>query len=274
MQGLFGVAREYFQAFQLGRGARPASAVSAIGPYPDEHFSSLHLFNEVGILTLDLRSRRQRDRVLFDDVSWAQLFAAVEERCRAAGAPKHLLVISSVPVVYVCGPSDLAGLHPWDPISDPQDDLIDQWSDYRHHTEREILIRGLLKLSRDLKVRVSLVCGDVHVGSLGIITSDRDEDWDNPGRVITQLVSSAIVNAPPSGLVLWASQQIATQKHTICRDVTGELVAFGDGLPRLIPNRNWLSIRPTESLPGVLAAKWNFEAGRLAPTKLIAAVAE
>lgn len=273
MQGLFRVTREYFQAFQLGRAPNAGPLAEAIGPTTTDHFSSLQVLGEVGILMLDLRSRRRRARVLFDGEGWNQLFAELDLRWpTGTSAPKHLLVISSVPVIYVAGPSDLAGLHPWDPVSDPQDDLIDQWSDYRHHTEREYLIRGLLKFSREKRVRITLVCGDVHMASMGVITSERDEDRDNPGRVITQLVSSAIVNAPPSGLVLWASQQIAGKEHQICRDVTGQLMPFGDNLPRLVPSRNWLSLCPATGLASGLEAQWHFEGGHFSPIKLISAV--
>jgi hypothetical protein len=272
MRGLFGVAREYFQVFQLGRKPDAGPLVDAIGPGANGHFSSLKVLGDVGLLVLDLRSQRRRDRVLFDEAGWGQFFSELSARWPAATPPKHLLVVSSVPVIFISGPSDLAGLHPWDPVSDPQDDLIDHWSDYRHHTEREHLVRGLLQFSREKKVRVSIVSGDVHVGALGIITSERDEDRNNPGRVITQLISSAIVNASPGGLVLWAAQQLSGKDQVIYRDVTGELVPFGDGVPRLIPIRNWLSVRAVESPPGGLAAQWHFEGGRFAPTKLISAV--
>jgi hypothetical protein len=272
MRGLFRVAREYFQVFQLGRKPDAGPLDDAIGPDSDRHFSSLKLIGDVGLLVLDLRSQRRRDRVLFDDSGWSQFFSDLSARWPTALAPRHLLVISSVPVVFIAGPSDLAGLHPWDPVSDPQDDLIDHWSDYRHHTERQHLVRGLLQFSREKQVRVTFLSGDVHVGALGIITSERDEDRSNPGRVITQLISSAIVNSPPGGLVLWAAQQMSGKDHMIYRDVTGELVPFGDGLPRLIPIRNWLSVRPAEGLPGGLAVQWHFEGRRFAPTKQISGV--
>src|SRR2546425_5935926 len=53
MKGLFGVARDYFEALQLGQ--KPGSILpNAIGP--EGQFSSLHILGDVGLLVLDLRS--------------------------------------------------------------------------------------------------------------------------------------------------------------------------------------------------------------------------
>ena len=269
MQGLFGVARDYFQALQLGQ---PPGAVPANGIGPAGQFSSLHFLGDVALLVLDLRSFRTRDKVLFTAAEWSLFFEQLKQRWPAGKKVRHLLVMSSVPVVYVSGPSDLTGLWNWDPVTDPQDDLIDQWSDHRHQHEREILVRGLLQFSRTKKVRVTLVCGDVHLGTLGIIESTRDEDQGSSSRIITQLVSSGVVNAAPAGLVLWAIQQALGSPQTICRHVTGETVPLGDGLPRVLAARNWLSLRPSAGTAGDLVAEWHVEGTKSYPPKTITRV--
>jgi len=265
MKGLFGVARDYFEALQLGQ--KPGSILpNAIGP--EGQFSSLHILGDVGLLVLDLRSFRTRDKVMLSAGEWSKFFDQLNQRW-PAGKAGHLIVMSSVPVVYISGPSDLTGLWNWDPVTDPQDDLIDQWSDYRHQHEREIFVRCLLKFSREKKARVTLACGDVHVGALGIIESARDEDRGSSSRIITQLISSAIVNVAPAGITLWAIQHAVASPQTVFRHVTGEIVPIGDGLPLVLPARNWLSIRPAEAPTGALVAEWHVEGMKYYPPKTI-----
>jgi hypothetical protein len=182
--------------------------------------------------------------------------------------------MSSVPVSYISGPSDVTSLWNWDPVTDPQDDLIDQWSDHRHQHERENLVRCLLQFGRENQTRVTLVCGDVHVGSLGIIESVRDEDQGSSSRIITQLTSSAIVNVPPKGLTLWGIQLAVKSPQNIFRDVTGTLVPLGDGIPVVLAARNWLSLRPAGAPDGALVAEWHVEGRGTLPPKTITPVAQ
>src|SRR6266850_2344981 len=256
MQGLFRVARDYFEALQLGQppGSVPLNTIG-----PAKQFSSLHIVGEIGLLVLDLRSFRTRDKIIFSAGEWSGFFDSLSQRWPADNKVRHLLVMSSVPVIYISGPSDIAGLWNWDPVTDPQDDLIDQWSDYRHQQEREMFVRCLLRFSREKKTRVTLLCGDVHVGALGIIESTRDEDIGSGARIITQLISSAVVNVPPGGLALWAIQLAVGSPQTLFREVTGEIVPIGDGLQRIIAERNWLSIRPAEMPAGGIVAEWHME---------------
>ncbi len=272
MQGLFGVARDYFQAFQLGRVPGTALPPQSIGPA--DQFSSLQILGDMAILVLDLRSRRRRDRVMLGDKDWEALFAELKRRWPVGdGAPvRHLVVMSSVPVVYVSGPSDITGLFPWDPVNDPQDDLIDQWSDYRHAHEREVFVRGLLKFGRETSARVTILSGDIHVATLAIIESRRDEDLGSNSRIINQLTSSGIVNVPPGSFTLYAIQQMVRSPQNICRDVVGETVPLADGWPQVIAARNWLSLRPTGFPAGALLAEWHVEGRESCPPKTIMSV--
>lgn len=272
MQGLFRVARDYFEALQLGQTPGTLKSENSIGP--TEQFSHLKLFGSLAILVLDLRSRRRRDRVMLDAQGWECLFTDLTQKCMASGnaTPRHLIVMSSVPVVYVSGPSDITGLFPWDPVNDPQDDLIDQWSDYRHAHEREIFIRGLLKFGQETKTRVTILSGDIHVASMAVIESKRDEDLGSNSRIINQLTCSGIVNVPPGRFALTAIHQMLQFPQKICRDVIGETVPLADGWPKVIAARNWLSLRPMDSPRGSLLAEWHVEGKDSCPPKTITAV--
>src|SRR2546429_372544 len=94
MKGLFGVARDYFEALQLGQ--KPGSILpNAIGP--EGQFSSLHILGDVGLLVLDLRSFRTRDKVMLSAGEWSKFFDQLNQRW-PAGKAGHLIVMSSVPV--------------------------------------------------------------------------------------------------------------------------------------------------------------------------------
>jgi hypothetical protein len=168
--------------------------------------------------------------------------------------------MSSVPVVYPNGGvfNGLASLIPWDPLTDPQDDLIDHWSDPHHQSERERLVRLLFKTSREKSIRITLLTGDVHVAGQTIIESNRGGQQPVNSDVITQLISSGIVHPPSGGqFALGALDQLARIEQDLYRGVVGSFVEFWSGGPCLLPKRNWLSIVPIEE--DSLRAQWHVE---------------
>lgn len=262
LPGIFTVAKEFFQVFQL-RVAPGSSPETAIAPGVG-NFSSLLVLGSVAILVADLRSERTRNQIV-GDATWGR----IEQSLKALpAAVKHLLVMSSIPVVYPNGGAlnNLAALVPWDPVSDPQDDLIDHWSDGRHHSERERFVRMLFAVSQTKSIRVTLLAGDVHVAGQSVIESDRVQNVPGNSTVITQLISSGIVHPPSGGpLALNALNALARIDQEIYRGVTGRMVEFWAGGPMIIPKRNWLSLSPLEN--GSLRAQWHVESMDMRLTK-------
>ena len=255
LPGLFTVAKEFFDAFQL-RVVPGTERPETITP-GGKNLSSLHRFGSVALLVADLRSERTRSQIIAD-ASWKQIAAALNA-LPADGSVKHLLVMSSIPVVYPNGGilNVLASLIPWDPVNDPQDDMIDHWSDSRHQSERERFVRLLLKTSQEKAIRVTLLTGDVHVAAQGVIESDRDSTAPLNSNVITQLVASGIVHPPAAPLITNALNLLARSPQEIYRGVEGWLVEFWSGGPYLLPKRNWLSLVPVEN--NSLRAQWHAE---------------
>ena len=255
LPGLFTVAKEFFDAFQL-RVVPGTERPETITP-GGKNLSSLHRFGSVALLVADLRSERTRSQIIAD-ASWKQIAAALNA-LPADGSVKHLLVMSSIPVIYPNGGilNVLASLIPWDPVNDPQDDMIDHWSDSRHQSERERFVRLLLKTSQEKAIRVTLLTGDVHVAAQGVIESDRDSTAPLNSNVITQLVASGIVHPPAAPLITNALNLLARSPQEIYRGVEGWLVEFWSGGPYLLPKRNWLSLVPVEN--NSLRAQWHAE---------------
>lgn len=264
LPGLFTVAKEFFEAFQL-RVAPGTERPETITPGGD-NLTSLHRIGPVALLVADLRSERTRNQIIAEE-SWARITAALKA-LPADGSVKHLLLMSSIPVVYPNGGvlNNLASLIPWDPVSDPQDDLIDHWSDSRHHSERERLVRLLFGVAQEKSIRITLLTGDVHVAGQGIIESDRNQNVPRNSNVITQLIASGIVHPPSGGpILLNALNLLAGSSQEIYRGVEGWLVQFWPNGPYLLPKRNWLSLVPIES--NSLRAQWHAESMDVKLTK-------
>lgn len=264
LPGVFTVAKEFFEAFQLR--VKPGVERDGTITTGGKALTSLHTVGPVALLVLDLRSERTRHQIIGDD-SWGQIKTALE-KLPADGSVQHLLVMSSIPIVYPSGGilNNLASLIPWDPVSDPQDDLIDHWSHGSHQSEREKVVRFLFKISKDKKIRVTVLSGDVHVAAQGVIESDRGAVVSQNSNVISQLISSGIVHPPSGGpIVLNALNMLAGTSQELYRGVEGWLAEFWSGGPRLLPKRNWLSLVPLED--GSLRAQWHVESVETRLTK-------
>lgn len=137
------------------------------------------------------------------------------------------------------------------------DDLIDHWTNGHHEKERADAIARFQKLSREGNLRVTFLAGDVHCGTVGrLFNPERETDH----RLMYQVVSSAVVNAPPPDIVLkkvhgscakgnakptkYGDDGVDTHEEMIelfATDVDGES-APGPG-KKLMGRRNWCSIR-------------------------------
>jgi hypothetical protein len=152
---------------------------------------------------------------------------------------------------------------------DFEDDLRDQWMSRTHKIERLRLIHRLLRFSQDKKCRVTIVSGDVHVAALGYISSQRDGGLvQNEVNAINQLVSSAMVNVPPSETVTYLMERVAGgEVEEIDRDITAELQNFPGTNRRLIGARNWLSLTFDEKHN--IWAEWYVEGKEVPYTKVV-----
>ncbi|KAF9354996.1 hypothetical protein BGX34_010709 [Mortierella sp. NVP85] len=130
------------------------------------------------------------------------------------------------------------------------DDLVDSWACNIHTAEKVRLVELLQRIAKARSVRVTFVGGDVHVGGAGRLFSTESTDpLRDPGHMV-QIVSSAIVNAPPPGGVIhalhqasktyklndWTSEEMTDIFH---QDVNGEELEH----KKLLNRRNWCEVR-------------------------------
>jgi hypothetical protein len=254
-QGIYAAARDAFRLFQLqcAPGERVPGAVGT------GDFSWCYDVGDTTVWAPDLRSNRNQNQVV-DPAVWNALYARLD----ATTGKRHLLVMSSIPVVYPNFKAVEAVLG-WMPgEQELEDDLKDHWRTSSHQEERLRLIHRLLRFAQTTGTRVTLLSGDVHVGACGVLESSR------PGATATinQLVATGVVHPPPQALVAWLLDKLlAGYVDEVDRGITARMLPFTGTTRKLRPARNWLSLSGDDQ--GRLWAEWWFEGDATSTTKVI-----
>jgi len=258
-QGIFEVARKYFQVFQLQ--TPPGSPTPATLP-GQSFFTFTHQFGTLAILALDMRSERT-DQTIMSRGSWD---VVLEWMSGLAGC-SHLLIMASIPVVHPDFSllEKVLGLLPG--RQDLEDDLKDHWLSRSHKEERLRFIHRMLKFMESSSTRVTLLSGDVHVGAVGVIKSERTADGDPNKRVINQLTSSGIVHPSPPGMALHFLESAGEKVEEVDRDITARMLEVPGTRYRFIGTRNWMSLTPDDQRR--LWAEWHISGQPKSFTKVV-----
>ena len=132
------------------------------------------------------------------------------------------------------------------------DDLDDHWTAKNHKDERRFVIEDLQDLAADKSCRVTILSGDVHLAAVGQFYSNpklrlaKHRDF----RYMPNVISSAVVNAPPPDLMADVLNR-RNKVHHFDKETDEDMIPLFtngvDGKPRnnkrLLPHRNWCSIR-------------------------------
>jgi hypothetical protein len=259
-QTIFAAARTCFALFQLQTDPRAPSWPALPGQLG---FNALLRVGDVGLLVLDLRSERSQTQILSLD-TWNIVFDTLD---RTEEGLRHLLVMSSIPVVHPDMSFIERGLGFIPGMQGIEDDLHDQWVSYNHRTERLRLVHRLLDFAEAKGTRVSIVSGDVHVAALGVIESVRRPVRWLYADVINQLTSSAIVHPPPQRIVRYFLEQIGREVSELDRDINAQMLPFPGTNYRIIDARNWLSLEFDDRQR--IWANWHVEDAPQVITKVV-----
>jgi hypothetical protein len=260
-QAVYATARTCFSLFQLQSdpGAPTWPALPNQGG-----FNALLRFGEIGLLILDLRSERTQQQVLAP-ATWDVVLGALD----ATRGLRHLLVMSSIPVIHPDLSFAELALDMLPGEQDLEDDLHDQWGSYSHRTERLRLLHRLFDFADAQGTRVTILSGDVHVAALGVVESTRRPvRWLN-ANVINQLTSSPVVHPPPPRIVRWLLERLGTDVHELDRGITARMLQFPGTDYRFIARRNWLSLDVDADPQRRIWANWFIEDGARPLTKVI-----
>ncbi len=269
-QGIYKIARDHFRLFQLqARDDQDLGDGTLLG---EKGFTYAYRIGDVAIAALDMRSERTQDQVMSLETlnhlrDWMD--EQLSENTPGDGtACKHLLLLSSIPLVYVNMNllEDMFGALPGH--QELEDDFKDQWLSRAHQEERLMLIHRLLNFSGSSGCRVTIVSGDVHTACLGYIQSERSQGKNDHTNVINQLVSSAMVNTPPPGMLVYMLEKVLGGKtEEIDRDITARMLKFPGTSRRFIGARNWLSLTLDEQ--DRIWSEWYVEGEEKPYTKVI-----
>ncbi len=254
-QGIFNIAQHYFALFQRHGGidAPPPSTLPG-----QSAFNAGYRIGNLGLLALDMRSERCPERQLGGNLQSAQVIKqstwdAIYQWMDGQQGMKHLVVMSSIPVVH---PSfelleKLLGVLPGQQTL--EDDLRDHWTSPAHKAERLRLVHRLFDFSHSKSCRVTLVSGDVHVAAIGVLESSRglvgtgtDHSVGTNAQVINQLTSSGVVHPAPPAMARFFLEQACTRVETVDRGITAAMYEFPTTSRRLIGARNFMTIEPDD----------------------------
>jgi hypothetical protein len=140
---------------------------------------------------------------------------------------------------------------------------MDHWTHANHDHERTMVIRTLQEIAFSRRLRVTLVSGDVHCCGVGYLY---DPNAPQDHKLMYQIVTSAIVNVPPPGMVikllhnndkLYVPQLNSRQGTKVVSDTKEEMMELFakdvDGkdlgnLKKLLPRRNYAICKGGEDL--------------------------
>ena len=215
---------------QLGPEEKSRSALA-----PERGFSFGHVVGRTAILGLDMRSERRIDQVLTPD-HWEKVLAWMD----GLEDVDHLLVMSSIPVVYPGFDTLEKILGLWPGQTELDDALADHWSTRSQKGERLRLIHRLLRIAEVGTIRPTMVSGDVHVAAIGYVESNRS--GAGRGAAISQLISSGIVHPGPPGAVVFALRHLFDNRDEVDRGIVARMVGFRGTQVRFIGKRNFMTI--------------------------------
>ncbi len=226
-------------------------------------FSFGYIIGKIAILAIDMRSQRTSEAQVIRQEHWDEIYTWVDglEKRDDIG---HLVVMSSIPVVYPSFDTveNLLGIFPGH--QDLEDDLRDHWNSRPHQLERVRMVHRLFRVAK--KIRTTILSGDVHLAALGVVQSLRDESGGNE-MVINQLISSAIVHPGPGAIVLFALQHLFDRDEEIDRGIVGRMIQFPGSQTKFLGGRNYLSLEP--DVEQRIWCNWLVEGERFAFTKVI-----
>lgn len=273
-KAIFSTARRAFTAFQLGSSDLGGETL-CLEPGAGHFLQAVRFEDKLDMLLLDLRSQRTFNRVMDED-QWKALHAYLASRVKDGATPSHLLVVSSIPIVYLnfSTAEKFLDWFPWRQTL--EDDLHDQWESGPHQQERGRLIMTLLDHAAQTRTRISVLSGDVHVGARGKIVSRRPAHLfsQETESTIHQLTSSGIVFPPPSALALAGMRAISKEGPTPVIQVSQVETEVVPVSARhfLLGCNNWLSLEPDQNWQGSakrLWVRWMTEQGEVEPPLVI-----
>jgi hypothetical protein len=129
------------------------------------------------------------------------------------------------------------------------DDLLDEWTHGAHIEERNRVLLRFQQIAEEKKVRITYFSGDVHCCGISRFqtSGSRRPLPINDAKLMYQIISSAIVNMPPSEMAVRIAHQFKSKWNPV-DNTEEEVIDFFERRPengrrifhkKFRPNRNW-----------------------------------
>lgn len=187
---------------------------------------------------MNMRSERSLAQVISPS-HWNDIYAWMLE----AGAADHLLMMSSIPVVYPGFDVLEKTLGVLPEQQELEDDLRDHWTSGSHKGERLRLVHRLLDLAESQRARPTIISGDLHVAAIGAIEAERF-GLGAERAVISQLISSGIVHPAPPKSVVFALRHLFDRVDELKPGITARMTDFPGNASNFVSKRNFLCLEP------------------------------
>lgn len=259
------------------------------------HSVYTRLGREIAFVGLDCRTERSLSRIVYQSTYDAMFQRLAKEVDQSNGDIKHVYLLLGVPIAYprlvwleylltsrLLAPLRYLGrkrimakglVNDFDGSAELLDDLDDHWCSRHHKHERNDFISSLTKFAAQKNVRITILSGDVHQCCIGRFRSrihqhgsgifhkrkvERSEILAHPThdpRLIFNLISSAIVNAPPPDAAAAMLNRRALKIHRFNPETDEDMVPIFpqdvDGSRRnnvhFLNKRNWSDLIPIQN---------------------------
>ncbi|CAF2510873.1 unnamed protein product [Rotaria sp. Silwood2] len=262
MMGLFLVAQKMRLLFQHHTAFEKAREHQLFGYQAYNFFARCS--RNLAIIGIDGRSERDIQTVQHEK-TWDMIFDKLENDLEDV---EHLIVLFPVPfsfirihiaesifehlknlpnkcrqLPFVKQTNSIFGL------PEAYDDLLDEWTHRDHIEERNRALLRFQQISEKKKVRITYFSGDVHCCAISRFQSRGSHRPlpINDAKLMYQIISSAIVNLPPSEMAIRIAH-LFKSKWTPVDNTEEEIIDFFERNPengkkffykKMRPNRNW-----------------------------------
>lgn len=235
-QQRFRAARQAFSEFQdpLNPPQRLAGGFGWIGRYQD-----------VAIVALDGRTER---RWASGKILGNQQLESLELELSKLNGLRHLFVVVGTPLVYIplIAAEKLAGAFGMEGL----DDIRDGWTASNNRDEcRRLLMRLLSFAGFSPRTMVTILSGDVHVGSIAQIDTRLPFGPDKVRPRLYQVTSSGIARPAPSGVAatLLSAVSGGGSQELFNTDIQGALLKVsGSDRAHCVAHRNFALLDPSD----------------------------
>ena len=268
-RAIYGAARKYYFLFQQHcRSHDDTADCEAMGLLPTcpapanstkrEHHMITRAGPRLMVATIDNRSARTLETVTTPQ-GYDTFFDELERTLRAQrGKFDHLMLVLAIPIGgYPPLRTMETVLKLLNPIVrilrlgdgytgdiDLIDDIMDRWDASTHVKERAILLRRLVNLAKEFRIRITILSGDVHCGGFGAMHRWTPQGFVRPEapESMMQVISSPIGNHPAPAPLISMYNLGRLPKRQGADHSLGVRLDTGD-VRGLVAKRNWCELR-------------------------------